>query len=50
MRFDTASKFSDKVILDIDFTDEAVVQCDVPLVKIDVLAVKMLLQMMVIYQ
>ena len=26
--------FSDKVILDIDFTDEVVVQCGVPVVKI----------------
>ena len=26
--------FSDKVIPDIDFTDEAVVQCDVPVIKI----------------
>ena len=26
--------FSDKAIPDIDFTDEAVVQCDVPVIKI----------------
>ena len=26
--------FSDKVIPDIDFTDEVVVQCDAPVVKI----------------
>ena len=35
--------FTDKVIPDIDFTDEAVVQCDVPVVKI-------LLQVLVIYK
>ena len=26
--------FSDKATIDIDFTDEAVVQCDIPVVKI----------------
>ena len=35
--------FPDKVTPDIDFTDEAVVQCDVPVVK-------MLLQVLVIYK
>ena len=35
--------FPDKVTPDIDFTDEAVVQCDVPVVKI-------LLQVLVIYK
>ena len=35
--------FTDKVIPDIDFTDEAVVQFDVPVVKI-------LLQVLVIYK
>ena len=35
--------FPDKVTIDIDFTDEAVVQCDVPVVKI-------LLQVLVVYK
>ena len=37
-----AGKFPDKVISDTDFTDKAVVQCDVPVLKI-------LLQVTVIY-
>ena len=35
--------FPDKFTIDIDFTDEAVVQCDVPVVKI-------LLQVLVVYK
>ena len=35
--------FPDKVTIDTDFTDEAVVQCDVPVVKI-------LLEVLVVYK
>ena len=33
-KFDAAMDFADKVTPDIDFTDEAVVWCDVPVLKI----------------